>query len=172
MLSVYDEMVPAEKIALIDLLENVPHTQDRVSQLVNVPHASDHIVVLTERAEFMVKKIEVGNIHATQVNIETSFNHSSNIVNAMPATALKDQFEILMGLCRQLAARLPDPADQERIANYTDAFIKASSAAKPDKSMLRITAEGLKEAAQTVAEIAAPIATAVGAVLRIIGVTL
>jgi len=116
----------------------------------------------------MSKTINVGGDNYGQV----VFENTGTLINNVQNQPLKEALADLNGLARQLAQKTPDPGDRENVVNNTEAFAKAAAAAKPDRTMLQITGKGLIEAAKTVAEMAAPITTAVTAVLGLLGLVL
>jgi GTPase len=107
-----------------------------------------------------------------QINVAGTFVNNGTIINGIGDTKLKSATEALNRLAEQLAAKLPDVGDKEAVANKTQAIIREAAAKKPDADLLKVTGKGLIEAARTVAEMAKPIATAVGAVLGILGIVL
>jgi hypothetical protein len=76
--------------------------------------------------------------------------------------AVQEPLKQLLALTQSLAARLPDDATKQSVANKMKALAKEATALKPDHSMLKVTAQGLVDAAIFVADMAAPIAKAVG----------
>ena len=60
------------------------------------------------------------------------------------------------------------PDIQEKAAKHLDVLTKEATATKPDPDYFNVSANGLIEAAKTVAEMAATIATAVKAVLALL----
>ena len=101
-----------------------------------------------------------------------AFVNTGNIISGVGNSQIKTALEALHDQAKPLAEKLPEDADKEGVANKTEALTKAATAAKPGKAMLKVTGEGLIEAAQTVAGMAGPIATAVGAVLGMFGLVL
>ncbi|MFL6662408.1 MAG: hypothetical protein ACJ8G7_09520 [Rhizobacter sp.] len=168
--SVYDEIAPGEKTALFQVLRDRRQSRERAQDLVQSYRVPDDrpIIVLPGGHLDMSKTINVGGDNYGQV----VFENTGTLINNVQNQPLKEALADLNGLARQLAQKTPDPGDRENVVNNTEAFAKAAAAAKPDRTMLQITGKGLIEAAKTVAEMAAPITTAVTAVLGLLGLAL
>jgi hypothetical protein len=85
---------------------------------------------------------------------------------------LKQALTALAQQVDALTKKTSDPAAQEAAARKLKQLTEEAAAPKPDKDFLKVTGKGLVEAAKAVAEMAAPIATAVGTVLGIFGIAL
>jgi hypothetical protein len=110
--------------------------------------------------------------HGNSVSVSAAFANTGTMISHVESTELKTALTSLEQLIRQLVQRFPDDADKQAIANKAEAMTKEAIAPKPDKSMLKVTGRGLVEAAKTMADLAAPIATAVAAVLSLLGASL
>lgn len=109
-------------------------------------------------------------VATTITNSLERFDRSPNADNE----ELKQAIVQLHAQVKDLVARMAETGagDPEEVANQLDAFTTQASNKKPLKDVLKSTANGLVEAAKTVAEIAQPIATTVGIVLKLLGVAL
>jgi hypothetical protein len=116
----------------------------------------------------MSKDIHVDHV-VGPVNIDSYLDHVTQTVRQAPAMP-SDRREQLAGLIEELQTALKAaaarPADGERVARTADLVVTEATKEKPDKGFLGITAEGLKQAAKSVEDIA-PAVLAVAT--RIIG---
>lgn len=173
--AVYDEIAPAEKLALESVLGNRRQSKERTESLVGSYRGPDDraIVVISTGAFTMNdNSVTIGGSNYGPINVAGTFVNTGKIIAGTQDSELKTALETLHDLTKKLAEQKPDASDKEQVANQAEALAKAAVAAKPDKSMLQVTGKGLIEAAKTVAGMAGPIATAVGAVLGILGVAL
>ena len=106
-----------------------------------------------------------------QINVETSFTNATNVVNQAGAGPMKDALEQLLAQTRQLVEKLPED-QREDAAKNAETIAREAASKKPNTGILSISAKGLVEAATAVADMAKPIATAVVAVLGILGLAL
>lgn len=92
------------------------------------------------------------------INIKSHLDHVSQIVSQAPAIAPnhREQFaNLILELQKALeAAGSRRPDDTERVAKTAELVATELAKEKPDKGFLNITAEGLKQAAKTVEDIA------------------
>jgi hypothetical protein len=98
-------------------------------------------------------------------HIERSFNAAKDVTN----NELQKSMEELVKKVGALASKLP-PDDQEVVTRKLEQFTQEAKAKKPDRNVLKVTGEGLIEAAKTVAAMAEPVGKAVLAILGILGV--
>ena len=95
-----------------------------------------------------------GNFSGAILNIKSTLNNVTQTINAHPADdSLKAELNKLIG---QLDAELEKaPPDREEdaaaVAETAQTLIEKAAAEKPNKALLKITAEGLKQAAQNIA---------------------
>ena len=102
-------------------------------------------------------KIQVSNV-VGPVNIKSRMDRVTQIVknaSAMPDDKRR-QLAALIGELQEAlqAATEKRPEDAERVAHTAELVAAEVAKQKPDKGFLSITSEGLKQAAQTVADIA------------------
>jgi hypothetical protein len=170
---VYDQIAPAERQALADILGRRRQSGERAERLVQSYRSADErITIVLPGATMNDNRVTILGPNYGNINVAGTFINTGKIISGVGNTELKSALEALHDQAKQLAERLPEDADKEGVANRTEALTKAATAAKPDKSMLKVTGEGLIEAAKTVAGMAGPIATAVGAVLGIFGLVI
>lgn len=169
----YDDFTAAERAAVLSLLAEHRQSHDRADALIGALQRDGPTTVNVFQSGARMSTINVSGSGNTfgQINIETSFSNATNVVNQAAAGPLKDALEQLLAATRQLVDRLP--ADQrEDAAKNAEAIAREAASKKPHAGILSISAKGLLEAATAVAEMAKPVATAVGAVLGILGVVL
>lgn len=167
----YDDLTAGERAAVQALLAKRGQTLGRVQQLLDLLQGSAvpvNVNIFEEGSR--VNNVTIGN-NSGQVNVDSTFTNSTNIIGSTDAGELKTALEQLLAATRQLAAQLPE-AQREQVAKRTETIAREAASSQPDKEILGISAKGLIDAAKTVAELAKPIATAVGAVLGILGVVL
>lgn len=115
--------------------------------------------------------IQLGNVTVsgdfnlvTAENIQNSFNKAAN---SEVSTGLKEALKDLTTKTAELAKKLPEEMAEEVSKNLATLTAEAVSKA-PRKKWYELSADGLLEAAKTVASMAAPIATAVSTVLALL----
>lgn len=101
-------------------------------------------------------------------DVSDSFNQTSGGGGAELQEALKQ----LSQTVSELQDAVADPEHKARVGRYLDNLAAEAKAEKPDQSLLKVSGEGLIEAAKTVATMAAPVATAVKVVLGLLGMAL
>jgi hypothetical protein len=128
-------------------------------------------VINNIQGNLMNTSIQMGNVSVsgnftvvTADNIKNSFNTAAS---SDVSDDLKNRLKDLTVLVADLANSLPRE-DAEKVSQDLEAFVKESTLSKPRKSWLDLSSQGLLDAAKTVADMAAPVATAVKAVLGIL----
>jgi pyruvate/2-oxoglutarate dehydrogenase complex dihydrolipoamide acyltransferase (E2) component len=114
-----------------------------------------------------------GNFSGAILNIKSTLTNVSQSIGAAPhgGAATKAQ---LQALVEQLSAELQKaPAEQageaEAVAETAKAAVEQATKAQPNKTLVQISAEGLKQAAQNLAAVlptVLPIATQIADTLR------
>jgi hypothetical protein len=115
------------------------------------------IVIEKAEVDMSTNKVQVENV-VGPVNIQSRLDHVTQTVQQVrgwPDTR-KDE---LTKLLAELTASLKEvadtrPDDAERVAKTAELVVSEATKAKPDKGFLSITAEGLKQAAEAVKDIA------------------
>lgn len=173
---VYDRIAPVETRALIGVLGDRPQSVMRVEHLTASYRDGDGRPVIHVSAGGTIivndNRVNVGGDNTGIINVAGTFVNTGNIIAKSGNDELKSALSSLQTLTEQLAGKLPDPGKQQGVANKLEALTKEATSPEPDHSMLKVTGQGLIDAAKTVAEMAAPIAKAVGAVLGILGLAL
>lgn len=120
--------------------------------------------------EYMNTTITLGNVSVsgdfnlvTAKSIENSFNKASSASKPELAEALK----ALSTQVAELVKQLP-PDQKETAARDLEALTTEATAKAPRKAWYELSSQGLIDAAKTVAGMAAPIATSVGVVLKLL----
>lgn len=116
----------------------------------------------------MHTSLNIGGSVYGNVNYNATINGAQNVVNKVESAELKAALEQLMATSIKLAEALPE-AERGKVAALTKEVVDEASAPAPNKAKLQLSRDGLVEAAKAVASIAPYIATAVGAVLGILG---
>jgi len=116
------------------------------------------------------KQIIHGGVFNGPVGFKQRFENCYNAIDSRASQEnLKEQLKSLYSLVVDLANKLPEDDDKEAVQLKLDTFVSQATAKKPDRSMLEVTAQGLKDAAVAVAEIATPIATTIKSIFTILG---
>jgi hypothetical protein len=108
-----------------------------------------------------------GTFNINQVAAETITNSFNRVEKADVSPELKTRLEELTKLVKQLQPKLSE-ADQQKAADSLDILTKQATSKKPDRKWYDLSAEGLMEAAKTVGDLAAPIGTALKAILPLL----
>ena len=110
------------------------------------------------------------NIEGSQLFFEATLTNVTfnNVKNASP-----DQKQELEALKQELLEELKKvpPEQQEEadaVATQMEDFVSKAEAEKPNKTLLKISGEGLIKAAETVSKVAPYVAVAAGAIVRLI----
>ena len=114
------------------------------------------IVIEKAEVDMSNNKVEVSNV-VGPVNIQSRLDHVTQAVQQLQGwpDARKEELTALLG---ELTKSLKDvaetrPDDAERVAKTAELVVTEATKAKPDKGFLSITTEGLKKAAEAVADI-------------------
>jgi len=176
---VYDGITASETQALQTKLEGLNQTKKRAEGLAGSyrdadqrPHFSLDSGVITVNYNTTNNTTTIqGNVSGI-VNVDSTFTNTGTIIQGMDDGHLKSALTALKEVGERLATQMPDDGKKQAVANKVEALTKEATSKEPDHDMLHVTGKGLIEAAKTVAEMAAPIAKAVGVVLSIFGVLL
>ncbi len=103
------------------------------------------------------------------INTGTLIKDSYNRAGEAESEGLVRALQNLTVQVKTLCERQQSPEEQQAIARKLDTLVREAASGNPDKNILKVTADGLKEAAGAVADIAGPVLKAVGAVLTIFG---
>jgi hypothetical protein len=170
----YDDFTQSERDAISSLLADRTQSRQRAERLIeDLLMAGKPIAVNILQAGAHVSTVNVTGSNNTigQINLETAFNQSTVIVQMAEPGPVKDALALLLDQTKRLAARLPEDQREEVVKN-TETLAREAASKKPNAGILGISAKGLVEAAKAVAEMAQPIASAVGTVLGLLGLAL
>lgn len=134
-----------------------------VSYVINNYGSGD--VNMNNKSITMGDVINTGNFTVTVADtIERSFNTAAQSQAPDP---LKEELKKLATQVAELAKQLP-PEKAEEAARDLEVLTKEAVSPQPRKKWYELSADGLVEAAKTVAEIAAPVATTVTTILNLL----
>jgi hypothetical protein len=108
-----------------------------------------------------------GDVQVGQLVAQTIANAMNWIQGSDAPDELKARLMEVQQLTAELVKKAP-PDVQEKAAKSLDVLTKEATSDKPDRAWYEVSAKGLIEAAQTVAELTGPISTAVKAVLALL----
>ena len=125
------------------------------------------LVIQNAEVDMSTNKVQVSNV-VGPVNIQSRLDHVTQTVQQVQGWP-DTQKEDLTKLLAQLAESLKDvaekrPEDAERVAKTAELVVAEATKSKPDKGFLSITTDGLKKAAEAVADIAPTVLTVAGKV--------
>jgi len=175
------EMVDIACDAFNELPENSTATLDTLRRQIGdkvrayLKRSSEHastVTHITNLGTYMNTTIKLGSVTVggdfnlvTAKNIENSFNKAASA----GTPELADKLKALSVQVAELAKKLP--ADQaEKASRDLETLTSEATSEEPRKEWFELSGKGLIEAAKTVAEMAAPVATAVKAVLALLAV--
>ena len=112
----------------------------------------------------MGDKITVsGNVAGSIVNIKSDLRNVQQSVGAIPSSdaALVEKLKALIDELSQKLQEVPSEHKEqaEAVAQTAQALVEAAKPEQPNKTMLQIAGEGLKQAASTLVEVVPALAT-------------
>jgi hypothetical protein len=134
---------------------------------------SDSVVAIGRGAQASVNEgdtfIMSGNFQNAVLNIQSTLDHVVQNIGTMTRTDDSTRTELqklVLQLNEVLKLTPPEKAEEaEAIANMTQSLMEAASSEKPNKTMIQITGEGLKKAAQNISNV---LPTVLGIVTQIV----
>jgi len=116
-----------------------------------------------------------GDFRGAVINIKSTLTNVQQSVGTMAAEdpEARKELEKLIGQLSESLQKVPEEhkEDAQAVADFTQSLVDSAKVEKPNKTTLQITGEGLKKAAQNLAEVlpaVIPIATQiVAAVMKI-----
>jgi ElaB/YqjD/DUF883 family membrane-anchored ribosome-binding protein len=113
-----------------------------------------------------------GNIQNSILNIKSTLTNVQQSVGSIP-TGDEAARQELQGLIEQLSQALQNVPDNQKeqaeaVAVSAEAFVETAKTEKPNKTLLQISGEGLKKAAETLAEVAPAVVGIAGQVIALI----
>jgi hypothetical protein len=118
-----------------------------------------------------------GDFRGAILNIKSTLREVHQSVGEIPSSdqvRVKELQGLIDGLSQALEETPPELQDQaEAVAESAKVLVESAKSEKPNQTMIRITGEGLKQAAQNLAEVAPTVITIASqivlAVLKITG---
>jgi hypothetical protein len=99
-----------------------------------------------------------GDFRGAILNIKSTLREvrqSVGEIQSADQVQIKELQGLIEGLSRALEGTPPEMQDQaEAVAESARVLVESAKSEKPNKTMIRITGEGLKQAAQNLAEVA------------------
>jgi hypothetical protein len=129
------------------------------------------IVIEKAEVDMSTNKVQVSHV-VGQVNVQSRLDHVTQTVqqNQGWSDARKDELTTLLAeltkTLKGVAETRPDDAD--RVAKTAELVVAEAMKAKPDSGFLSITGEGLKKAAEAVADIAPTIIGVAGKIIAFV----
>jgi hypothetical protein len=172
---VTDVVDPAARALLLQSLGRIRIAVRNKIERRTRPIVHAQVVNVIENVESMTNqttKVVLGNNNTitgpfTVVTAETIQNSFNSIAKSDTKEELKESLKQLTVQVAELA-KLTPPEKAEEIARDLESFTKEATSKAPRKKWYELSADGLLEAAKTVAEMAAPVTTAVKAVLALL----
>jgi ElaB/YqjD/DUF883 family membrane-anchored ribosome-binding protein len=113
-----------------------------------------------------------GNIQNSILNIKSTLTNVQQSVGSIPTgdEAARQEFQGLIEQLSQALQNVPDNQTEqaEAVAVSAQAFVETAKADKPNKTLLQISGEGLKKAAENLAEVAPAVVGIAGQVIALV----
>lgn len=116
-----------------------------------------------------------GDFSGAILNVRSTLSNVSQSIGSIPQAddQAKDQLQELVSrldaVLTDLVNQAPEKADDaEAVASMTESLIQTASAEKPNKTILQITGEGLKSAAQNIADVMPAVLDIVSKIIPIV----
>jgi len=118
----------------------------------------------------MGNKYSFGNITGSNVNVDSVLNQVAQTIGAasnVDDVGKKQLAELIEQLKAELQKTPPEMKDDaDALAKTAKALIEAGTEAQPNKSMVQITADGLKKAAKNMASVVPPVLTIATSIVK------
>lgn len=113
-----------------------------------------------------------GNIQNSILNIKSTLTNVQQSVGSI-STSDETARQELQGLIEQLSQALQNVPDNQKeqaeaVAVSAEALVETAKADKPNKTLLQISGEGLKKAAETLSEVAPAVVGIAGQVIALV----
>jgi hypothetical protein len=113
-----------------------------------------------------------GNIQNSILNIKSTLTNVQQSVGSIP-TSDETARQELQGLIEQLSQALQNVPDNQKeqaeaVAVSAEALVETAKVDKPNKTLLQISGEGLKKAAETLSEVAPAVVGIAGQVIALV----
>lgn len=113
-----------------------------------------------------------GNFSGAILNVNSKLENATQTIHALPRAdeATKAKLEQLVAQLQEQLQQLPPEKeeDAEAVAELTETLIDTANKEKPNKQLLQITGDGLKQAAKNLAAIAPDVAKIAGTIVATI----
>lgn len=114
-----------------------------------------------------------GDFRGAVLNIKSTLNNVQQTIGGMATLhdAEKEELQSLVKQLEQALTQVPEAHDEdaEAVSKTTEALVNLAAEEKPNKTMLQITGEGLKQAAKNLAEITPDVLTIATGIVMTIG---
>ena len=98
-----------------------------------------------------------GDFRGANVNIKSTLTNVTQTIGALPdaESSTKAELEKLVAELNDALQQVPDDKaeEAEAVAQSAEALVEKAAEEKPNKTMVQITGEGLKQAAQNLADV-------------------
>ena len=106
----------------------------------------------------MGDKISISNIQNSLISVKSTMTNVQHSVGSIPTEdeAARQRLQGLIEELSQALQNIPESKKEqaEAVAASAQAFVETAKADKPNKTLLEISSEGLKKAAENLAEVA------------------
>jgi hypothetical protein len=102
------------------------------------------------------------------VAVESEIANCSTVVNSLPQSDLKEALHCLTSISKDFVSKLPENL-QNTALRALSTFVQESSATKPNLDWLRLSVEGIADAAKVLGVIADPVISIVNKILDLMG---
>ena len=110
-----------------------------------------------------------GDFRGAIINIKSTLKNVQQSVGEIPTNdeSAREELGKLIGQLSEALEKLPQENQEQAqaVAETAKALVETAGAEKPNKTMLQITGEGLKQAAQNLADVMPLVATIAGQIV-------
>ncbi len=104
-----------------------------------------------------------GDFRGANINIKSTLTNVTQTIGTLPTDdpSAKDELERLIQELNDALQQAPDDKaeEAEAVAKSAELLVKTAAEEKPNKTMVQITGEGLKQAAQNIATVIPAVVT-------------
>ncbi len=104
-----------------------------------------------------------GDFRGANINIKSTLTNVTQTIGTLPTddSSAKDELERLIQELNDALQQVPDDKaeEAEAVAKSAELLVKTAAEEKPNKTMVQITGEGLKQAAQNIAAVIPAVVT-------------
>ena len=110
-----------------------------------------------------------GDFRGAIINIKSTLTNVQQIVGEIPSTdeAARQELESLIGQLSEALQKVPAEKEEDAaaVAETAKVLVETAKADKPNKTMLQISGEGLKQAAENLAAVMPAVVTIAGQIV-------